>query len=555
MFAPPGSALGEVLGALAHHSPEGLLVVSPEGRFVFANARFAEIWRFPPELVAHGEDSLALEAATERVRDPERFLQLVHHAYAGGVSTHDTVEMLDGRILDRHGAPLRDASGSALGWAWYFRDVTELRRAESEQRALAATLQASLLPPRPPTVPGMDVATRYRPGDTELLVGGDFFDVFRLAPNGWGLAVGDVCGKGAGPASLAALTRYTLRAAAVHHALPSAVLEEVNAGLVADAPVDADDRFCTVVYARLELDVCGAWVTLACAGHPRPIVVRRAGWIDVRGQAGTPVGMFETAWVTDDRVGLGPGDALVFCTDGITEARSDAGEEFGDDGLPSVLLECAGEPADVIAERVLDGASRFAGGRARDDVAILVVRVPPDAKERSLERLAAATGVPADRLELPGYPVGDPHGGLWHQRPLAPREASIGLPADVASVPATRRFLGGVLRSWRMPEVVEGDVELLATELATNAVRHAESAFTVIARYDGEKVRVEVGDGSRALPRKRSPLADDVGGRGLVLVEALASAWGVMPTLAGKRVWFEVPAQGARPPRTGTTDR
>ncbi|HVM05664.1 MAG TPA: SpoIIE family protein phosphatase [Acidimicrobiales bacterium] len=546
MYAPPGGLLAEVLAALTHHSPDGMVVVSPDGQFVYANARFAEIWRFPPEVLGVGEDSLALEAATAMVRDPEAFLQAVHRAYASGVPTHDSVEMLDGRVLDRHGVPLRDGAGAELGWAWYFRDVTELRRAEGQQRALADTLQASLLPPRPPTVPGMDVATRYRPGDSDLLVGGDFFDVFRLGPNAWGLAVGDVCGKGAGPASLTALTRYTLRAAAVHHALPSAVLDEVNAGLVADAPVEADDRFCTVVYARLELDVCGAWVTLACAGHPRPIVVRRAGWIDLRGQAGTPVGMFDTATVTDDRVGLGPGDALLFCTDGITEARNAAGEEFGDEALPSILLACAGETADVIAERVLDGANRFAGARARDDIAVLVVRVPPDAKDNSIERLAAATGVPADLLDLPGYPVGDPHGGLWHQRPLAPREARIALPADVASVPATRQFLAGVLRSWRMPEVVEGDVQLLSSELASNAVRHARSRFTVIVRYDGERLRVEVGDGSRAMPRKRSPEPDEVGGRGLVLVDVLASSWGVLPTLEGKRVWFEVPAPAPR---------
>lgn len=79
-------------------------------------------------------------------------------------------------------------------------------------------------------------------------------------------------------------------------------------------------------------------------------------------------------------------------------------------------------------------------------------------------------------------------------------------------------------------------------------MRHAASAFTVIVRYDGEKVRVEVGDGSRALPRRRSPDLDDVGGRGLVLVEALASAWGVLPTVDGKRVWFEVPAGADRAP-------
>jgi anti-sigma regulatory factor (Ser/Thr protein kinase) len=388
----------------------------------------------------------------------------------------------------------------------------------------------------------MEVATRYRPGETDLLVGGDFFDVFRLGPNAWGIVVGDVCGKGAGAASLTALTRYTVRAAAVHHALPSAVLEEVNTGLVADTSPEGDDRFCTVVFARLELDVCGAWVTLANAGHPRPTVVRRAGWIDIRGQAGTPVGMFDRAVVTDDRVGLGPGDALVICTDGITEARNRNGEMFGDEALPTALLECAGATAEVIADKVLTGAAGFAGTSPRDDVAILVVRVPEDAKEDSLTRLSAATGVPADQLDLPGYPVGDPHGGLWHQRPLAPREARKRLAAEASSVPATRQFLVGVLRSWRMPEMVEGDVELLTSELATNAVRYADSAFTVIVRYDGEVVRVEVGDGSRSLPRLRSPELDDATGRGLVLVEALASAWGVIPTVEGKRVWFEVAA-------------
>ena len=548
MPAPPGVTLADLLLALAANSPDGLLVVSPNGSMVFANSRFAEVWGFPVEVVETGDDGLALQEAASRVCDREEFLATVRRAYSERRPTHDEIELLDGRVLDRYGAPLQDAGGADLGWAWYFRDVTELRRAEAEQRGLAATLQASLLPPRPPTVPGMEVATRYRPGDAALLVGGDFFDVFRIGPNAWGMVVGDVCGKGAGAAALTALTRYTLRAAAVHHALPSAVLEEVNAGLVADCPPGVDDRFCTVAFARLELDVCGAWVTLATAGHPRPTVVRRAGWIDLRGQAGTPVGMFETTEVTDDRVGLGPGDALVFWTDGITEARNAEGEMFGDEGLPTVLLECAGEPAEVIAERVLAGAAAFAADGARDDVAILVVRVPDDAKDNSLNRLSAATGIPADQLELPGYPVGDPHGGLWHRRPLAPREARKRLPNDATSVAATRQFLVGVLRSWRMPEIVEGDVELLASELASNVVRHADSDFTVIVRYDGEVVRVEVGDGSRALPLLRSPDLDDVAGRGLVLVEALASAWGVTHTVEGKRVWFEVPAD---PPATG----
>ncbi|MGH9178392.1 MAG: ATP-binding SpoIIE family protein phosphatase [Acidimicrobiales bacterium] len=390
-------------------------------------------------------------------------------------------------------------------------------------------------------IPGMEVAARHQPGARGAA--GDFVDVLRLAPNAWGMAVGDVCGTDGEAARRASRARDGVWDAARRHALPSDVLGDLNHHLAPGTAAGDGLDFCALVFARLELDMCGAWVTLASAGHPRPIVVRRAGWIDVRGQAGTPAGMFPTPTVTDDRVGLGPGDAVVFCTDGVTGARNNDGELFGEEGLPAALLAGAGLGAEAIADQVLNGLASFAEGRLGDDAALLVVRVPDDAKDDSLDRLVAATGLPAGQLELPGYPVGDPHGGLWHSRPLAPREARISLAPAAGSVPATRRFLVGVLRSWRMPEVVEGDVELLASELSTNAVRHADSTFTVIVRYDGAMVRVEVGDGSRAVPSRRAPEVDDPGGRGIVLVEALSSKWGVTPTLEGKRVWFEVPAQ------------
>ena len=386
----------------------------------------------------------------------------------------------------------------------------------------------------------MEVAARHQPGRRGPA--GDFLEVRRLGPNAWGMAVGDVCGTEADAARRAGRARDGVWGAARRHALPSAVLRDLNHHLVQGAGPDEESDFCALVYARLELDLCGAWVTLASAGHPRPVVVRRAGWIDLRGQAGTPAGMFPTPSVTDDRVGLGPGDALVFCTDGITGARNDEGELFGEEGLPAALLAGAGLGADGIADRVLAGVAAFAPGPPGDDAALLVVRVPEDAKDRGMERLAAATGLPPAQFQLPGYPVGDPHGGLWHSRPLAPREARISLAAEASSVGASRRFLVGVLRSWRMPEVVGGDAELLASELSTNALLHADSAFTVIVRYDGATVRVEVGDGSRAVPALRAPRVDDPNGRGIMLVEALSSAWGVTPTLEGKRVWFEVPA-------------
>jgi sigma-B regulation protein RsbU (phosphoserine phosphatase) len=410
------------------------------------------------------------------------------------------------------------------------------RHAES----LADALQASLLPPTPPEVPGMELASRHAPGERGLDVGGDFYDVFRLAPNDWGVVVGDVCGKGARAASLTALARWTIRAAAVHSFLPSAVLAHLNTLLLTDDHADDDDHFCTAVFARMELDTCGAWVTLASAGHPRPIVVRRAGWIDLRGHVGLPLGMFDDAVARDDRVGLGPGDALVMFTDGISEARGPDGELFGEDCVYDVLLDCSGLSAETVADRLLDAATAFAGGGLRDDVAVLVLRVPDDVGDDPVGRMTRATGLPAEQLDLPGYPLGDVQPDLWREPPEPPREARIRLGPQAGSVPALRHLLDRLLRSWRLDALNGGDLELLASELATNAVVHAGGDFTVTVRYGGPVLRVEVADDSPDEPVLVPPSDDGLDGRGLLIVDRLASRWGVMTTHQGKRVWFEI---------------
>jgi GAF domain-containing protein/anti-sigma regulatory factor (Ser/Thr protein kinase) len=419
----------------------------------------------------------------------------------------------------------------------------ERARLYEVERETARTLQRSLLPPREPEIPGMDVAAVYRAGDRSVAVGGDFYDVFRIDTNRWGIAMGDVCGRGAHAAARTALVRYTLRAVGSRDDRPTDALRSLNRAVLAEP--DADDRFCATVFGHLELDLCGAWVTLACAGHPRPVVVRRAGWIDQRGQPGTLIGVFEDLHVSEDRVGLGPGDSLLFFTDGITEARNVAGEQFADEGLPEILLRSTELDASTIAERVRRAALDFSGGTLGDDLAILVVRVPLDADLRPEERLRRALGSAGAVDEMvPGYPV--PHGGQM-RRPWPPREARIALPADAGSARAARRFLAGVLSSWRMPEMLEGDAALLLSELATNAILHAKSPFTVIVRWDGQHLRVEVGDGSRSEPRMRLRKVEDApGGRGLMLIDTMSSSWGIMPTARGKRVWFELPVPEPR---------
>jgi Stage II sporulation protein E (SpoIIE)/PAS fold len=416
------AAFQELLEALAEQTPDGLMVLGMDGEVVFANRRFREMWRLSGRAF-HPTSRTSIDTAlNQAVRSDGVRWAVGPPRRAREVPLRQELVLRDGRVLDRFGTAVHDRTGDYLGWAWYCRDVTQLKQAEADQRALAATLQASLLPPTPPAVPGMEVATRYSPADASLDVCGDFYDVFRVGANDWGLVLGDVCGKGARAAALTALTRYTLRAATYHHFLPSAVLEEVNGAIVADSHPDVDDRFCTIVFARLQLDTCGAWVTVSAAGHPRPIVIRRAGWIDVRGQIGTPLGLFADPVLGDDRVGLGPGDALVFCTDGVTEARDRSGEMFGDEALFDALLDGAGKSAETVAQRIVDDARDFAaGGKLGDDIAVLVVRVPDEAEDDPIGRLSSATGLAPEELTLPGYRVGEPPDdfGGGARRPLA----------------------------------------------------------------------------------------------------------------------------------------
>ena len=108
-----------------------------------------------------------------------------------------------------------------------------------------------------------------------------------------------------------------------------------------------------------------------------------------------------------------------------------------------------------------------------------------------------------------------------------------------------RHFVRNVVNSWRLSEFASGDVELLTSELVGNAIRYGEAPFTVIVRYDGQRCRVEVGDGSPELPRRQQPSEDAVGGRGIQIVDDVATDWGVLVTRHGKRVWFDVAAPSA----------
>jgi PAS domain S-box-containing protein len=240
------------------------------------------------------------------------------------------------------------------------------------KKEMAQKLQEGFLPPVLPDIPGVELAGRYRWGG-QGEVGGDFYDAFATGDGSWALLIGDVCGKGPEAAVVTALARYTLRAVAMRATKPSDVLATLNEAVRQQR---SDRTFCTVCYARLRVREEGARLTVCCAGHPLPILLRADGTLEEAGTPGTLLGIFVDPELSDRVVDLGPGDALVLFTDGVIEERA-PGAVFGRERLESVVRSSAGLDADGIAQAIEQAVLSFRPDPTHDDIAILVVRVRP----------------------------------------------------------------------------------------------------------------------------------------------------------------------------------
>ncbi|HEX8075474.1 MAG TPA: SpoIIE family protein phosphatase, partial [Thermoleophilaceae bacterium] len=374
-------------------------------------------------------------------------------------------------------------------------------RLYEERSRIAHTLQRSLLPPDLPEVPGVELEARFRPAGEGIEMGGDFYDVFALADGRWAMVLADVCGKGPDAAALTALVRYTVRAVTMHERAPARVLTLLNEAILRHR---GDDRFCSAVFATLETRPEGAVVDIASGGHPLPLLLRGTGGVETAGGTGLLLGLWPDPKVESEAVELGPGDALVFYTDGVTDARAPE-RILGADDLARLLGSCAGSGAAATADAI-ETAVTDTSTEPRDDLALLVVAVG------AAQRAGGAGG-----------------GGLrvtLERRPEAASEARRAI--------AT---LEGRLRS-----AVVDELKLLATELVTNGCRHAvgDEHLAMEVGIDGETVRVAVidsGPGFEPQVTHGNPM--DESGRGLVIVDALADRWGV-ETGDRTRVWAEV---------------
>jgi PAS domain S-box-containing protein len=262
------------------------------------------------------------------------------------------------------------------------RTTMELALLSRRERNIAERLQDALRPALPGRIPGLDLDEYYRPALDEASVGGDFFDVFSLDKGCVALVVGDLSGKGLAAASEVATVRNMLRFTLYRGRTLAEALSELNDALTEH---DLLTGFATVfagVYDRAERTL-----TYVSCGH-EPALVRRdhSGEVDLLMPTAPVLGAFAGVPVESAETTLGPNDALVIFTDGVSDAGRSRGPEFGVEGVAAVLRDetarVAARPgpdrATHMAQCIVDAVNAYTSGRFEDDACILVA-MPSDA--------------------------------------------------------------------------------------------------------------------------------------------------------------------------------
>ncbi|CAL9579683.1 SpoIIE family protein phosphatase [Streptomyces sp. enrichment culture] len=361
---------------------------------------------------------------------------------------------------------------------------------------IADELQRTMLPENLPRCTGVRLASRYLPAAETARVGGDWYDAIPLPGSRVALVVGDVMGHSMTSAAIMGQLRTTAQTLAGLDLPPQEVLHHLDE----QAQRLGTDRMATCLYAVY--DPVSHRITVANAGHPPPVLLHMGGEAEVlRVPAGAPIGV---GGVDFEAVELDApaGATLLLYTDGLVESRLRdvwTGIEQLRERLAATAQLTGPDhppPLEALCDEVLD---MLGPGDRDDDIALLAARFDGIA--------------PSDVA-------------YWF---LEPEDAAPG---------KARRLARRALARWGMEDLTDS-VELLVSEVVTNAVRYASRPVTLrLLRTD--VLRCEVGDDVPQLPRLRQARATDEGGRGLYLVNRLARRWGATRLSTGKVVWFEL---------------
>jgi PAS domain S-box-containing protein len=405
------------------------------------------------------------------------------------------------RLIRACGVLQRDSTGTPAFIRGSVQDITEQRTAEeaiaasaaaresaAREHAIAEELQRSLLPASAPDAEGLDVGAYYVAGVEGTQAGGDWYDVIDLGGGRSALVIGDVMGRGVRAAAVMGQLRASVLAYARLDLSPAELLGLLDRA-VAESP---EPTIVTCVYAVC--DPVAGTLTYGNAGHLPPLLAVPGRPTRRLGRGDPPLGSRRYRGAVET-VELPPGARLVLYTDGLVEHR---GSDL-DAGIDRVaaMLDTSDAPVEGLPGVLVDALLPHAPD---DDVAILAARV-------------------ADV----------PH-----------RVITLSVPLVETGVGDVRHAAAAALGEWGVDPDVASDVLLILSELVTNAVRYGRSPSECRVRLEAGRIVVDVADAALARPYLRAfdPAAPN--GRGLHLVAALSTAWGVRPTGAGKSVWCTV---------------
>jgi len=448
------------------------------------------------------------------------------------------------------------------------------------ERQTALAFQKSLLPQAIPDLDGLEVACRYVPAKPletqgqgiQTQVGGDWYDIIPLAAGRVGIVIGDVEGRGARAAAIMGQLRAALRAFAQDEKSPADIMRKLDDWCRALAPAGengvaaGDPPTASCIY--MIYDAWSRELTFANAGHDAPLLVsagqvrqleflHKGVLLGVRGK-----GIRGLPTYREQTIGMPPGAILVFYTDGLTDRRTRAdGSGHYTEAEAVQMLQHAVRAAATSgdADAVATAAEYAVPGDIDDDMAILVVQSSP-AELASTERTFPAEPImvsEARRLAAQTFRSWGMDPGQVELACLLVSEVVTNAVLHASITPSPGHDLDLEMEPLIMPAPVGAPAGPVGPAPAAGAVPPwvdgppggpaARREFRLRLRRGATSVWVEVFDPDLRLPRIRTAADTDEGGRGLYLVEQLATRWGSRPTPAGKAVWFEMPRSGGRP--------